>query len=102
VYKNSVKANNQRATARGTNKLPIKKYASGVIPTPLDRATKKDKLEGHQGDAINTQVAPTKKYTLSLYLKYLVRIIKPTNKEIATKISEKTPFNVSKKLNVID
>jgi hypothetical protein len=73
----------------------------GAIPAPLERATRNDKLDGHHGEAINTQVAPTKKYTRSLYLKYLESIIKPTNKEIATKITEKTPFNVSKKLNVM-
>ena len=68
---------------------------------PLDKATRKDKLEGHHGDAINTQVTPTKKYILSLYLKYLESIIKPTSKEIATKIRENTPFKVSKRLSDI-
>ena len=61
VYKNSVKVNNQKISAKGTKIFPIVKYASGVIPTPLDKATRKDKLELHHGQLRSIQVIPTKK-----------------------------------------
>lgn len=61
VNKNSVKANNQRAIANGTNTFPIKKYNDGDNPTPLPSDIKKDKLDGHHGSDIKIQVAPTKK-----------------------------------------
>jgi len=81
--------------------LPIRKYACGGIPTPLDKATRNETLDGHHGSLISIHVAPTIKYILSLYLKYLERITKPTNKEIATKIRENIPFSVSIGLNDI-
>ncbi|MFX1309284.1 MAG: hypothetical protein ACFE8C_06255 [Promethearchaeota archaeon] len=67
-YKNSVKANNQRTIAKGTNIFPITKYTSRGIPTPLPSATKKDMLELHQLLEMNIHVVPTYKYTRSLYL----------------------------------